>query len=163
MPLWGNTDTVSGNNKPLFANSSDVYGVSTTEALAANNTSKQLTPGWVQVTRGTGYLVGVAIGNAGSNIVASGFLSIGGGGSTSNANVRYTVNTVSNTVNSVSIVNPGEGFVSSPSANIANTGVGYPAQLVLTFGGRFNRNTYETLVVVKGMGGDAENVMFPNT
>lgn len=163
MPMWTNRDMASGNGKPLWANTANVYGVNTTEAQAANNLSKQVSPGWVQVTRGTGYVVSANISNAGSNITVAGYVTITGGGGTG-MNIAYGINNISNTVNSYTIRTAGEGYVTLPTANVANTAPGYPAILTLTMGGRFNRNTYETLVFVKSMtSDDAENTLFPNT
>ena len=154
MPLWGTRDFTSGNNKPVWANTQNVFGVNTAEAGVVQS---GVTQGWVEWTRGRGYVVGVNILNVGSNITSSGFLVVSGGNGSVNANISYGINNVSNTVNTITINNPGDGFNTQPSvANVANTGVGYPAQFELRMGGRFGRNTYETLVVVKGMTGDAD-------
>jgi hypothetical protein len=149
MPLWGNRDFASGNNKPNWANTANVFGVNTAEAGVVQSGVAQ---GWVEWTRGRGYIVGIDILNVGSNIVSSGFLAITGGNGSVVANASYTINSVSNTVATVTLVNPGADFNTQPAvANVANTGVGYPAQFRARMGGRFGRNTYETLVVVKGM------------
>lgn len=160
MPLWGSLDFTSGNNKPKWANTANVYGISISEAQNANNTSKELTPGWVQWTKGPGYVLSAQIANAGQNIVSAGIVTISGGGG-SGANVIYGINNISNIVNTVSVVTGGEGYTTMPTIlEIANTGVGYNAVVTLTMGGRFNRNTFETLVFIKNMTGDADSTTF---
>jgi hypothetical protein len=163
MPLWGNRDFTSGNNKPLYANTSNVYGIDTSESIAANNAFKRTTPGWVEVTRGRGYVRGVAIANAGANITSAGFVTINGGGAYTPANISYTVNTTTNTVNSVTLVSGGDGYLNVANAIVANTGVGYPARIELIMGGRFGRNVTETLVVIKSMVGDSDGSTIANT
>lgn len=157
--LWGTRDFTSGNNKPNWANTANVYGVDTTEAGLIDG----VTPGWVEVKRGLGYVIGVDISNAGSNITSAGFVTITGGSPRTAANISFGINSVSKTVNTVTLVSGGDGYLTMPTANVANTGVGFPAVFTLRMGGRFNRNTYETLVVVKGMTGDSEDTEFPDS
>lgn len=55
MALWGNNDNATGNNKPLYANTSTTMGVSVTErANTANDGPKITHSGWVKQTLGTG-------------------------------------------------------------------------------------------------------------
>ena len=161
MALWGTVDYASGNTKPTYANTANIYGVDTTEAAVADG--KGVSPGWVEYHRGSGYVASISIANAGSNITSAGYVTISDVNATVNANISFGINNVSNTVNSVSLNEAGEGYVTLPTATVANTGVGFPAVIELIMGGRFNRNTYETLVVVKGMTGDAEDTVFPDT
>lgn len=156
MPLWGLRDFVSGNNKPLWANTANVYGVDASEAQAANNRSRRMAPGWVEFQRGRGYVQGISITNAGSNITSAGFVTIDGGNADIAANIRYTVNTTTNTVNSVTIVNQGAGYLNVANAYVVNTGVGFRATFALQMGGRFGRNVHETLVFTRNITGDAD-------
>lgn len=156
MALWGTRDFVSGNNKPLWANTANVYGVDMSEAQAANNRTRRMAPGWVEFQRGRGYIRGVSISNAGSNITSAGFVTLNGGNFDVAANISFGINNVSNTVNTVTIVRNGEGYLNVPNAFVLNTGVGFAATFQLTMGGRFGRNVHETLVIVKGITGDAD-------
>lgn len=163
MPLWGLRDFTSGNNKPNWANTANVYGVDVSEAQAANNRTRRMAPGWVEFQRGRGYILSAAITNAGSNITSSGFVTLDGGGVDVAANLSYTINTSTNTVNSVSVVRAGEGYLNVPNATVANTGVGFPAIFSLVFGGRFGRNVHETLVFTHTLSGDADAGVVANT
>jgi hypothetical protein len=163
MALWGSRDFASGNNKPLWANTANVYGVDVTEAQAANNRGRRMTSGWVEFQRGRGYINGISITNAGSNITSAGFVTLNGGNFDVAANISFGINNVSNTVNTVTIVRKGEGYLNTPNAYVVNTGFGFAATFTLTMGGRFGRNVHETLVVVKNMTGDADADVVANT
>ena len=55
MSLYGNLDNATGNNKPKYANTSNVYGVSATERANTSGDGPKIThTGWVQRTAGTG-------------------------------------------------------------------------------------------------------------
>jgi hypothetical protein len=55
MPLWGMNDNETGNNKPLYSNTSTTFGVSVTErANTSNDGPKIAHTGWVKQTVGTG-------------------------------------------------------------------------------------------------------------
>ena len=152
MPLWGTRDFVSGNNKPVWANTANVYGANVTEVTAATWSGKGVSPGWVQVTRGRGAIINVTIANAGSNIRSSGSVNLFYGNAQTNASITYGINNVSNTVNTVTLVTGGDGYLNMPVANVTKPpGAGYDATFTITIGGRFNRNTTETLVVVKNL------------
>lgn len=157
MPLWGLRDFASGNNKPLYANTSNVFGVSLVEAQASNNRTRHLTPGWVEITRGRGYIQSISIANAGSNIRTAGFVTLDGGGYYTQANISYGINNISNTVNTVTIINRGDGYVNTINVYVANTGTGgFYAQFTTIMGGRFGRNNIDTLVATKNITGDAD-------
>jgi len=89
MPLWGNIDYPSGNQKPLFANTSNVSSNSTINDTAANTdqyyglvmgvsptemTTAEGQPyrpqssGWVSLKIGTGPITTVSISDPGSGI-----------------------------------------------------------------------------------------------
>ena len=143
--LWGNKDYGTGNNKPLWANTSNntsgstingssanvvygaVMGVSTVEMQAA--AAKPWAPahaGWVSVKIGTGPLVNVVINNRGQGINSAGFLTISDSNNPagSGANASYTIANSQNSLqaystnawlNSISTIT-----INSGGANYAN-------------------------------------------
>lgn len=187
--LWGNKDYPSGNQKPLFANTTlttststindgvantnkyygAVAGVSAGEQSRAN--TKAPIPqhaGWVSLKVGTGPITKVSLTNAGSNVFSNGFIKLTDGsalGTGANANISYTVNTVTNTIGSVTIVKGGDHWsnVQAISYNVtsyvANTKL---PTLSITLGGRSGRITTETLVAMGTITLDApsDNVFF---
>lgn len=176
MSLWGNLDNATGNQKPIFSNTSTTFGVSVTEAAnTLVDGPKVAHSGWVKQTVGTGPVATVTITSGGTGINASGFLSISGGGG-ANANISYAIansqntlqsfssNPAWNVVNSVTITNPGDGFTSAPTVvyNGANT---TRPTFSVTVGGRAGRRSYETLVATGSITGDdtADNTFFPGT
>lgn len=176
MSLWGNLDNATGNQKPIFSNTSTTFGVSVTEAAnTLVDGPKVAHSGWVKQTVGTGPVATVTITSGGTGINASGFLSISGGGG-ANANISYAIansqntlqsfstNSAWNVVNSVTITNPGDGFTSVPTVvyNGANT---TRPTFSVTVGGRAGRRSYETLVATGSITGDdtADNTFFPGT
>jgi hypothetical protein len=100
--LWGNVDSASGNQKPVFANTTNttaastihgttannigvyggVFGISALEAQTANllgNTSpvhKVTHSGWVSQKIGTGPITSIIVVTGGAGINTSGYLSI---------------------------------------------------------------------------------------
>jgi hypothetical protein len=176
MPLWGNQDNETGNNKPLYSNTATTYGVSVTEeANTSGDGSKVAHSGWVKQTIGTGGLSAITIDNAGAGINAAGFLTISGGGG-SDANLSYTTansqntmqtystNPAWNVVASVVINNPGTGFTSAPTITYTGANSTRPT-FTATVGGRAGRRFYETLVATGSITGDDSNddTYFPGT
>ena len=95
MPLWGKLDNASGNQKPLFANTSNAYSNSTINGTKANtakyygnmygvsasempNTVPTTThpqhAGWVSQKIGTGPVTALTITGRGTGINANGFI-----------------------------------------------------------------------------------------
>ena len=94
MSLWGNLDNATGNDKPLFANTSNstsnstingtvantnayygnMYGVSATEQT--NSTKHGAHAGWVSQKIGTGPVASIGITSGGTGINADGYLLI---------------------------------------------------------------------------------------
>lgn len=92
MPLWGNLDTASGNQKPLWANTTNawsksttvgetansvygfVYGVSATEASNAAAPKGVAHPGWVAQKIGTGPVISIDIVSGGEGVNSAGFI-----------------------------------------------------------------------------------------
>lgn len=176
MSLWGNLDNATGNQKPIFSNTSTTFGVSVTEAAnTLVDGPKVAHSGWVLQTVGTGPIESIAIANSGTGINSAGFLIVSGGGGTG-ANVSYAIansqntlqsfstNPAWNVVASVTINSPGSGFTSAPTItyNGANT---IRPQFTATVGGRAGRRFYETLVATGSITGDdtADNTYFPGT
>lgn len=125
MALWGNKDYATGNQKPLFANTTLttssstindgvantnkyyglVAGVSATEQQRATAAPIPQHAGWVSVKVGTGPLTGVTLSNRGQGINASGFLVITDGSALAlgtGANISYTTANTQNTLQTYS-------------------------------------------------------------
>jgi hypothetical protein len=60
--------------------------------------------------------------------------------------VTYTVNTTTNTIQTITIVDGGSGYVSAPSASAANANGVATATFTVGLGGRAGRVQYECLV-----------------
>lgn len=161
MSLWGINDYATGNNKPLYSNTSNTYGVSTTEAANTQGDGQKIThTGWVKQTLGTGSIASITIGAAGTGYANGEYLTFtGGGGTGANGTVRVdgNGNVVAIVVNSY-----GSGYTSAPSVGVG-TVAGANAALTATVGGRAGRRFYETLVATGSIAGDntADNTYFP--
>lgn len=142
--LWGNKDFVTGNNKPLFANTTNVTsnstingtaagdnkyygivaGVSAGEKEAAN--SKPHNPqhaGWVSMKVGTGPITDISV-SGGTGINAAGFLTITDEsvlGSGTGANISFGTANSQNTLQSYS-TNPAWNTYSTFTINAAGEG-----------------------------------------
>lgn len=182
MSLWGNVDYPSGNQKPVFANTSNttsnstingttanvvygiVYGVSATEA-ATTEGKKTAHAGWVGQKVGTGPITSVSITNGGT-VNASGFIIVTDGAINAQgagANIAYTVNTTTNTINSVTLVSGGAGYTNVAALTYTVTGANLAQPtLAFTLGGRAGRIQYETIVAMGSISGDdpKDNVYF---
>lgn len=176
MSLWGKLDNATGNQKPLFSNTSNTYGVSATEAANTLVDGKKVAhSGWVKQTIGTGGIKAISINVAGQGYNSAGFLTITGGGG-SGANISYTIansqnslqsyssNAYLNAISTLVINNPGSGYTSAPTiiaggANISST------TFKTRMGDRVGRRHYETLVATGSITGDdtADNTYFPGT
>ena len=183
--LWGNKDYPSGNQKPLFANTTlttskstindgvantnkyygAVAGVSAGEQTRASAAPKPQHSGWVSLKVGTGSITGVSITNGG-NVTSNGFIVLTDGstlGKGANANIKYTINAVTNTVTSVTLNKGGDGWsnVSAITYKVTGANTTQPT-LSLTLGGRAGRVTTETLVAMGTITLDApsDNVFF---
>lgn len=142
--LWGNKDYNTGNNKPLYANTSNAYsnsvingtsantnkfygivaGVSATEeAVAAPAPNSTQHAGWNSIKIGTGPIKNISV-VGGTGINAAGFL----------------------TITDTSVLGQGTGAnISFTTANAQNT--------LQTFSSNSTLNTYGTLTVVSGGSG----------
>jgi len=125
MSLWGNLDNATGNQKPVFANTSNAYSNSTINGTVANtdtyygsvmgvssgemaNTStKPQNPqhaGWVSVKYGTGPVTGISV-SGGTGINAAGYLlitDISAHGQGTGANISFTTANAQNALQSYS-------------------------------------------------------------
>lgn len=174
--LYGSLDGPTGNSKPKYANTTNVYGVSATEAANTLVDGKKVAhAGWNQLTIGTGPIASIAILNGGQNINANGFLSISGAGG-ANANIAYYIansqntlqsyssNSYLNTVNQVVVVAGGDSFNGAATVVYVGANSVRPS-FAVTMGGRAGRRFYETLVASGSITGDntADDTFFPGT
>jgi len=183
MPLWGNIDYASGNQKPVFANTSNAYSNSTINGVSANTVGRYgnmygvsaqesqnvrsdqgVTAGWVSQKIGTGPIATITINNPGAGYNANGFLIITNNSSIAgavsggaNANIAFFVsanaNSQLNVITSVVINNPGDSFALPPTLT-ANGSNLVAASFTLTLGGRAGRRQYETIVAMGSITGD---------
>lgn len=122
MSLWTNLDGITGNGKPLYANTTyrvsnstingskantakyygAVYGVSATEAANTFVDGKKVAhAGWVSQKIGTGPIKSVTIVNGGQNYNSAGFIVVSGGGD-GTVNIAYTIANSQNSLQSYS-------------------------------------------------------------
>lgn len=154
MPLWGNKDYVTGNNKPKYANTTyvvsnstingskantakyygAVWGVSPTEqantlAIADGHHSQHA--GWVSQKIGTGPIKTITITNGGQGYNSAGFLTISGGGD-GTVNVRYTI---ANSQNSLQSFSSNARLNTISTLTIVNGGAGFNVAPTVIAGG----------------------------
>lgn len=144
MSLWGNKDYNTGNNKPVYANTSNAYSNSTINGIVANTnayygivagvstgemantTTSAKTPhhsGWVSLKIGTGPVKSISV-SGGTGINAPGYLLL----------------------TDISVLGQGTGAnISFTTANAQNTLESYSSNSTL--------NTYGTFTVVNGGSG----------
>ena len=160
MPLWTNVDEEAGKPKDLsVADKAQTYGVDVAEAGVTPVTY----PGWVKHVLGTGPIVSVSIDVAGSGFT-DGTPSVDavtiGAPPAGGVQATATVDVVSGEITVVNITEAGSGYTSAPTISVA-TGTG--ETLTAVMGGRVGRVNSETLVAMKTITGDAEDVIFPDT
>lgn len=143
MSLWGNLDGITGNNKPVYANTTyrisnstingskantakyygAVYGVSATEAAnTLVDGGKVAHAGWVSQKIGTGPVATITIANGGQGYNAAGFLTISGGGGDGTINVSYTI---ANSLNSMQSYSSNARQNTIATITINNAGAGF--------------------------------------
>lgn len=177
MPLWGNLDNATGNQKPLFANTSNAYSNSTINGIAANTNQyygnvygvsatemDNVVPagthpqhsGWVSQKIGTGPIATVAITSRGQGINAAGFLILadtswsGSGGS--ETNISFTIANTLNTLQSYSTNSTLNGI---NTITIVNGGSGWTNASAITYKVSNAANTTQPVLsfVLGGRGG----------
>lgn len=153
MSLWGNLDGITGNNKPVYANTTyrisnstingsaantakyygAVYGVSATEAAnTLVDGGKVAHAGWVSQKIGTGPVATITIANGGQGYNAAGFLTISGGGGDGTINVSYTI---ANSLNSMQSYSSNARQNTIASITINSPGAGFNAAPTVIAGG----------------------------
>lgn len=157
MSTWGNRDFPSGNNKPIYANTSNAYSNSSINGTAANTdtyygivvgvspgempntTASAARPthaGWVSMKIGTGPIRSISV-TGGTGINSNGFMIITDTsvlGSGTGANISYTTANSQNTL---------ERFSSNSTLNTFGT-------FTIVNGGRLYSNVVGTVVMTNG-------------
>jgi hypothetical protein len=169
--LWGNLDTVSGNQKPVFANTSNahsqstingtaantatfygnVMGVSATEESATDGLTQHPThAGWVSVKYGTGPVSSISAVN-GSGINAAGYLLLtdlsAQPGSGANVNASFTIANSQNTLQAYS-TKPAWNTISTITIN--NGGDGWSNASLIRVVTNGSNTTLPTFTVTLG-------------
>lgn len=186
MRLWGNIDDPTGNNKPAYANTSNITSNSSINGVAANTlypavygvskgeTANTLTyekgvqhAGWVSQKVVSGSVLRIKSTDAGNLVniaTATGFITFTNGANSAgdmatvtNANASFTITA---NVLSITIKNGGEYRI-PPTASITNV----TSNLAVTMTDRTGVRKYETLVAMKGLTGDdtKDNFWFPGS
>lgn len=140
MSLWGNVD--NANNKPKFANTADVTGMTVAEAQANTGVAN---PGWVKVTLGTGPVVSIAISAGGTGYANGASLTFA---TTNGSGAAVTLSTNSTGGITSVTISAGGQYTAAPVIT-APTGTG--ANLVATVAGRAGRSFKETLVAMSSI------------
>jgi hypothetical protein len=154
MPLWGNKDYSTQNNKPLFANTSNsssnstingtsantnkfygiVSGVSTTELDQTQGASNHPQhAGWVGLKIGTGPVSAISVTNGGQGINAPGFIVLTDGSylrQGTGANISFTI---ANSQNSLQSYSTNSALNAISTLTIVNGGSLYSNVSALTY------------------------------
>jgi hypothetical protein len=145
MSLWGNLDNATGNDKPLYANTSlttsqstingtaantvkyygVVAGVSVTEEERSNTTPQHPThAGWVSLKIGTGPITSITA-TGGTGINAAGFLIVtdtSDYGRGANVNIAFTT---ANSQNTLQVSSPNSAWNTIGTLTIVDGGDGF--------------------------------------
>lgn len=133
------------------------FGVSAAECANTQSEGKRVThAGWNLRTRGTGPLGTITVAAAGRTYANSDTFSVAAGTGGTNATGNLVTNATGNVV-SYSITNGGANFNSATPTVTITTAAGVGASLTATAGGRAGRITYETLVAMGSITGDASD------
>lgn len=182
MALWGSIDQqnnapksvvtggVSANAQALFGNvqmsayqtgtAVGVFGVDKTEAGIASGDGKKVAhAGWNLRKAGSGPIVSISANTGAYSPDGNVFLTFTGGGTgTTTANARIVTNGAK-LITGITL-NDGGQYLTTPTATAVNANV----SLTITMGGRANRVSYETLVAMGSMTGDAnDDTIFPDS
>ena len=154
MSLWTNIDGVTGNGKPLYANTSPSTSTSTINGTAANtaayygnvwgvsaaeqaNTLAQADghhsqhAGWVSQKIGTGPIKAITITNGGQGYNSAGFLTVSNGGD-STVNISYTI---ANSQNSLQSFSSNARLNAIATVTIVSNGAGFNVAPTVIAGG----------------------------
>lgn len=188
MALWGNRDLASGNQKPVFANTSpttsnstingtkantakyygNVWGVSATEEANTQGDGVRSThAGWVSQKIGTGFVKELRITSAGRGYNAAAdliFTGGGGSGATGTYTVSSNANSQLNVITTLTVTNGGSGYTSAPTVTANGSNI-TAASIEVIMGGKVGRRQYETLVAMGSITDDnsADDTYFPGT
>jgi hypothetical protein len=143
MSLWGNVD--NANNRPKYANTANVLGISVAEAEANTGVAH---PGWVQVTLGTGPVASITIDGAGTGY-ANGDAVVAANTNGSGF-VGEVVTDGTGAITDVTIVEAGQYSV-APVLTITTAAGTTGALSAVVEGGRFGRAQQETLVAMSSI------------
>jgi hypothetical protein len=169
--LWGNKDYGNGNNKPLFANTSNSTSNSTINGTAANTnqyygivagvstTELDLTQGaanhpqhagWVSLKIGTGPISTISVTNGGQGINAAGFINITDGSylaQGTGANISFTI---ANSQNSLQSYSTNSALNAISSLTIVSGGSLYSNVSAITYKSNIANTVQPTLAITLG-------------
>lgn len=133
------------------------FGVSAAEAANTTGEGKRVAhAGWNLRTRGTGPLTSITVAAAGRTYANTDTFSIAAGTGGTNATGNVVTNAAGNVV-SFSVSSWGANFNTAAPTVTITTAAGVGASLTATAGGRAGRTTYETLVAMGSITGDASD------
>lgn len=183
MSLWSNTDAntsapkyavagglgVSANGFQLFGNTQlsafttstalGVFGVDPAESSNTTGEGKFVQhAGWNLRKAGSGKILSITTNTGATSPDGNVLITFTGGGTgTSPANAQIFVNSVSKVIQTINVIDGGR-YTSTPTAVATNA----VATFTITMGGRANRVSYETMVAMGSMTGDAnDDAIFP--
>jgi hypothetical protein len=172
--LWGNKDYNTGNNKPLWANTSNSTSNSTINKAAANTvkfygivtgvspaemTASALADqhpqhaGWVSLKIGTGPIAAISA-SGGTGINAAGYLTItdtSPWGNGRSANISFTI---ANSQNSLQGYSTNSTLNTISTLTIVNGGLGYSNSSAITIRTNGANTTLPTFTIALGGRGD---------
>jgi len=153
MPLWGNTEYASGNQKPVFANTSNatssstingtvantiayygnIVGISANEKSNSSGAGPKLThAGWVSQKIGTGPISDVQIATRGAGLNTAGFIVVtdtSPHGQGASVNISYTI---ANTANLLQASSANSTLNGISTLTVVSGGSGYSNASQLT-------------------------------
>jgi len=133
------------------------FGVSAAEAANTAGEGKRVAhAGWNLRTRGTGPLTAITVAAAGRTYANSDTFSVAAGTGGTNATGNVVTNATGNVV-SFSVSSWGANFNTAAPTVTITTSTGVGASLTATAGGRAGRTSYETLVAMGSITGDASD------
>lgn len=145
MSLWSNKDNANG--VPKFVGTANVAKVTGVTVAEAQADKAVVQPGWVQVTTGTGPVVSIAIGTAGTGYANGDVVAAA---NTYGSGFAGTVRTNgAGAITSVDVTARGQ-YSQAPALTITTT-AGTLGVLTATVGGRAGRVFKETLVALGSM------------
>lgn len=168
--LWGNKDFATGNNKPVYANTSNVTsnstingtaagnvkfygivaGVSANERTLANSVPQQPAhAGWVSLKVGTGPITGISV-TGGTGINAAGFLTITDAsvtGTGTGANISFTT---ANSQNTLQTFSSNSAWNTFGTLSIVNGGSGFSNASAITISTNAANTSLGTFTITLG-------------